>query len=362
MEEAFQKTNNAYYQRIKQVYLESKQVILDHINRFFRRFADENNITYEEAIRVLTKGELDAFKMTLNEYFDYAIANEGKFDNAIAKELEQASIRVRVSRLAALQTEIDAELAKLDVRVNDIAYEGLATIYRDQYSRNGFEIFRATGVGVNFAIPPKDTIDTIVRQPWGTQGQAFNQKHGGYSKYLRDTLSQSMARICATGEGYKVAVDAVANAFGGDHKGAIYKAKRLVYTEMSYFSEQAQFDSYKELGVEYYQFNTELTTNVCPECQALDQKIFKVKDGMTGVNKAPMHPNCRCYSTSYYEEDKYLPGYIPIRRSGRNDQGKSVEFPEGYSIQDWEKNIEKNKGTWTMEERMKYRVPEKLTK
>ena len=33
---------------------------------------------------------------------------------------------------------------------------------------------------------------------------------------------------------------------------------------------------------------------VCKVCQALNEKVFKVKDMKPGINAAPMHPNCRC--------------------------------------------------------------------
>ena len=46
--------------------------ILDDIEKWYNRFADENGLTYAQARKLLTTDELEEFRWTLEQYIDYA--------------------------------------------------------------------------------------------------------------------------------------------------------------------------------------------------------------------------------------------------------------------------------------------------
>lgn len=77
-----------------------------------------------------------------------------------------------------------------------------------------------------------------------------------------------------------------------------YNAQRLVNTQVSYFMNMAELRAYEELGIEQYKYLATLDERTCESCSPLDNKIFKVSEAVGGVNLPPMHPHCRCTTTS----------------------------------------------------------------
>ena len=79
---------------------------------------------------------------------------------------------------------------------------------------------------------------------------------------------------------------------------------RLVRTEMVRVQTQAQIDSYKANGWEEFEFLAYGTAS-CEICNALNKKHFKISDCKPAENAPPMHPNCRCRTAPYEDEEEY---------------------------------------------------------
>ena len=62
-------------------------------------------------------------------------------------------------------------------------------------------------------------------------------------------------------------------------------------------------------------------TKVCPVCNELNGKVFKVKNMVPGVNAAPIHPHCRCSTAPRVGSwrDKFF-----AERKGKYSGGKIV--------------------------------------
>lgn len=68
---------------------------------WYQRFAINNSVSWAEAQRLLTTDELKEFRWTVQEYIKYG--KEHAITGAWAKELENASARVHISRLDSLK-------------------------------------------------------------------------------------------------------------------------------------------------------------------------------------------------------------------------------------------------------------------
>ena len=78
---------------------------------------------------------------------------------------------------------------------------------------------------------------------------------------------------------------------------ATYNSQRLMITEMTRVQTEVQRLSYKNAGIDEYEFIAE--PSACDICKPLDGKIFKLKDMQGGINAPNMHPNCRCSTAPY---------------------------------------------------------------
>lgn len=81
-------------------------------------------------------------------------------------------------------------------------------------------------------------------------------------------------------------------------------AGRLMRTELARVQVEAQMQSFERNGYEEYEFIA-LGASACEVCRKLDGKHFKVKDRMPGENAPPMHPNCRCSTAAWIDDEEY---------------------------------------------------------
>lgn len=56
----------------------------------------------------------------------------------------------------------------------------------------------------------------------------------------------------------------------------------------------AKHKAYADAGVEKYIYIAISDSKTCKSCFGLNRKIFLVSEAIAGVNRAPMHPHCRC--------------------------------------------------------------------
>ena len=107
-------SNKAYTKEIEKQYKIAENKIKSDIEKWYIRIADNNQISLADAKKLLTKDELKEFKWTLAEYTQKAKSGAWK------KELENASARVHIKRLEALQLQVQNSIETLRNKENEI--------------------------------------------------------------------------------------------------------------------------------------------------------------------------------------------------------------------------------------------------
>src|SRR5690606_42095068 len=110
------------------------------------RYAIENEVTMDEARKLLTRDELNEFRMTLDEFIEKAKNNA---DGRWTKQLNETYYRARISRLEALLIQIRQEVELLLGNAHAGTQELLAGIYEDRYYRTIYEVQRGLGIGLS---------------------------------------------------------------------------------------------------------------------------------------------------------------------------------------------------------------------
>lgn len=112
-----------------------------------------------------------------------------------------------------------------------------------------------------------------------------------------------------------------------------YAAQRLVRTESSYFSNQGELQSYRELGIKEYTF----LGGGCEICQRLNGMSFGLDGAEAGLNLPPIHPNCKCTIKAKPKIDLFK------NREGSNPLKENAKFEE------WKKRYVKEKAKEPLE-------------
>ena len=334
LEDATNKDAMKVYRDVDQAYQKAQAEIEAKINAWYQRFADNNSTTMTEARKLLTAGELEEFKWSVEEYIKH-----GK-DNAIsgqwAKELENASARYHVSRLEALKIQTQQSIEALYGNQLDVVDKAIKDMYSSRYYRTAFELQKGFGVGTVMDRLDNATLNNIVNKPWAVDGANFSSRIWSNKQKLVNELHSSLTRNIITGADPAKAIKEIKSKMGTSS----YAAGRLIMTESAYFSSVAQKNVFGDLGVEKYEIIATLDSKTSEICRKLDGKVFDMKDFQAGITAPPFHPYCRTTTAPYFDDWEELG--INRERVARNDKGEKYFVDGNMTYKEWEKEFVKD--------------------
>lgn len=327
LEESLHKKGIEYYHDLERLYQNAANETTKEISKLYTRLATENGITLSEAKKMLNGRELDEFKWNVEKYIKYG--KENAINSQWIKQLENASLRYRISRLEAMKIHMQNQVEMLMGKEADDFSNVMADIYTEGYYRNAHLIQTGMGVGHSMAKLDNNRISKVLSKPWTADGKNFSERIWGNHRPalindLHTTLTQSIIR----GQAPDKAINAIAHKF----KVAKSKAGNLVMTESAYFGTVAQQDCYKELDVEMQEFVATLDNHTSEICQSMDGKVFKSGEIQIGVNAPPLHCRCRSVMVPYFEDNI-------TERAARDKDGKTVYIDGNMKYGDWFKKF-----------------------
>lgn len=319
-----QKADKYIDNQLKRQYERARRSIQRDIDSFYMRFAEGNEISLSDARKMLSSDELEDFKMSVEEFTRLAKNNP---DGRWTKKLDNMSYKVRVSRLEALMTQVEAEIQSLNMGQLESMTELLSEGYQETYYRTMFELQKGSGIGVSFAKVDTKQVKKIIETPWLERN--YSERIWGDNARLVRQLETEITQAIIRGDSHQKTAKIIA-----DRMGVAYRnASRLVRTEMSYIQGEATFDSYRESGVvEKYQFLATLDERTCSICGPLDGKVFALSEKEVGINYKPLHPNCRCDSVPYFDDE-----IDAGQRIARNKRGRTYNVPGNMTYEQWYK-------------------------
>ena len=311
--------------------LESAQrQIQSKIESWVRRYADNNSISMKEARRQLSTKELAEFRWTVEEYIKYG--RENAIDERWMKELENASARFHVSRLQALQIDIQQAIEAAYGNELDEVDSMLKHLYTEGYYRTIFEVQKGFRIGFHVDAINQGKLERILSNPWAADGKTFSSRIWTSKAQMLTELQQQLVRQCAMGKAPDDAISALSKFVDKKFKNAKAQAGRLVMTEEAFISSAAQKDAFKELDVEEFEVVATLDSHTSEICQEMDGKHFPMSQYEIGSTAPPFHVYCRSTTCPYFNDEWTLGGL----RIGRNTQtGETNYFPADMTYQEW---------------------------
>ena len=120
---------NEYFKKLEKAFNQAKKEMQSVMNQFYYRYADENGLTYAEAQKQLAKTELGE----LGDFIALARKNIGQY----SQEVNNLSIKSRITRYEALEKQIDAVLQKLySMDYQENAQRMMQEVYRESHARS----------------------------------------------------------------------------------------------------------------------------------------------------------------------------------------------------------------------------------
>ncbi len=327
LEDALNNKGVEYYHDLERLYQKAANETTKEINKLYTRLATENGISLSEAKKLLTGNELDEFRWSVEEYI--RMGKENAIDQLWMKQLENASLRYRISRLEAMKIHMQNQVEMLMGNELDGFSKVMADVYTEGYYRNAHLIQTGMGLGSSFAKLDTNKISKVLSKPWCADGLNFSQRiWGNHRPALINDLHTLLTQSIIRGE----APDKVITKIAKKYDVAKHKAGNLVMTESAYFGTVAQQDCYKELDVERQEFVATLDNRTSEICQMMDGKVFKSSEVQIGVNAPPLHCRCRSVMVPYFDDNI-------TERAARDKDGQTVYIKGNMKYDDWYKKF-----------------------
>jgi SPP1 gp7 family putative phage head morphogenesis protein len=317
---------STYFKGLEKQYAEAVKSIEKDMSVWYKRFADNNQITLVDAQKMLSGNYLKEFQWDVHEYIKYGEMNA--LDPKWMKELENASARVHLSRLEALKIQTQHSIEKLYGSQLPGMTALTKEIYSDGFYHTAFELQKGFNVGYDIHKFNNTQLEQIISKPWAADAKTFSDRIWTSKRTLINTLHTEMTQSIIRGESPAKAISTIAAKLGVDKS----KAGRLVMTETAFFASTAQKDAFNKLGVEEFEVVATLDLKTSAICQDLDGHVFPMKDFMPGTTAPPFHCWCRSVTAPYFDD-------LGGERIARGADGNTYHIPSNIKYEDWHKTF-----------------------
>lgn len=326
--ETYHKDSNHVIFKIARAYEEAIKEINRDIERMLGNFMKGNNLTKLEAKKLLNQ----KIKTDIMEQYKKILPTieDEELKQKIIAHIESQAYGARITRLEALKESIYLNLATVaDVELRESEKLYTRTINKAYYL-NCYDIQKGLGIGFNIAAMPTEVIEEILKSNWS--GMHYSDRVWRNSQVMTKRLEHLLLKGVMTGKSYrKLAIELEEMSEDG-----VFVAERLIRTEMTYVSNQAELQSYKECGIDEYIFVATLDSRTSKPCRKMDRKRIKISDAVVGENLPPLHPWCRSTTRMGISDD----ALSTMQRRARNPEtGKTYLVPADMSYSQWEEKF-----------------------
>lgn len=311
-----------------EIYEQATKNINKEIENVFKNYAKDTNLNKEALTSLLNKKETKKHYENLLKVINSDIVS-AEVKQKLLTKYNAPAYSYRISRLQAIQDNIDVELNKLAELEQQITKSRYVKTIDDAYYRNIYNIQSNIGMGFSFSNLDMKTVNLLLASRW-VDNKNFSQRIWGNIDKLNRYLKINLTANMLTGK----SVSKISRELAEYMNAGMYNATTLVRTEVNHFANEATALSYEECEVEKYEFIATLDSKTCDKCGSLDNQKFNLKDKSTGVNYPPMHPNDRCTTVPCIENENFE----GLQRRARDANGKSILVPANMSYQEWKKH------------------------
>lgn len=319
------------YSRIEESFYQAQREIENKINSWYVRFANNNEITINEAKKLLNSNELKEFKWNVQEYIKYGHENE--LNEHWMKELENASTKYHISRLEALKIQTQQTMEKLFGNELDEVDNLTKNSYINNYFHTMFEYQKGFNVGFNVTNIDQNKLSKIVNKPWAVDEKNFSERIWGNKTKLINELHNELTKMCLTGKSPDESIKYLSKKFNTSKA----QAGNLIMTENAYFSQLAQKDCFNALDVEKYEIVATLDSHTSEICKEQDGKVYDMKDYQPGITAPPFHNYCRSTTVPHFDDFD-----DEGERAARDEDGKTYYVSDKMKYDDWYKKYVQN--------------------
>ena len=280
-----------FFAEMEKIYREQSVSLQRSVFDFYTRFAEDHEITYQDAMKRLRGEDLSDYAENARRYREQA-----EKDPELLRRLNEQYASARAVRLQVLNSEAVYRAGVLAGALHKSFEKYLYDVAEYAYRKS---------VGGRAGAINRPAFEEVIKTP-------FNARN--YSAQLwgnTDALADSLKKVFRQGFIRGDSPQDMAREIQKEFNVARSRAETLIRTDATAVVNRATIKRYKREGLKYYRILVVLddrTTQICRNI-AQEDKLYKLEDAQVGVNMPPFHYNCR--STIMPDEEE-LNGDIKV--------------------------------------------------
>lgn len=279
--------------------------ITKEINDFYVKYAKKEGITMSEAKKRVKKLDIEAYAEKAKKY----VKNKDFSDEA-NDEMRLYNLTMKINRLEMLKAQIGLELVD--------GFDDLQKYFDEKLTERTLKEFeRQAGILGETVRNNAEYAKVIVNASF--YNATFSDRIWMNQTILKSEIFKLLQTGIIQGKNPRVLASELVKKFDINRR----SAERLMITELARVQTEAQKQSFERNDFTEYTFIA--NGDCCPICAAIDGKHFKVEDMMPGENAAPMHPNCRCSSAPYEDDEEYEAWLDYLDKGGTTEEWKRLK-------------------------------------
>ncbi|MBF2215527.1 minor capsid protein [Staphylococcus haemolyticus] len=274
-------------QEIQRIVDEMNADIEDEINRFYARYAINEGISFIEAKKKIDAVDVQQFSQKAKEYVE-----NKDFSEKANQELKAYNTKMYVSREKLLQAQLGLIVTYAYAQIEQSMYNYMESAYYRALKQQAGILGETLQVSIN-------DVKTIIFTPF--ENHKWSTRLWSDMETVRRHVQKTTRHVLLRGRHpYEFVKD-----LRKDTGATTYNMKRLLLTETARVQTLAsKRHMLEEHGPESeYQFVAKIDSKTTKTCRSLNDKTFKVKDMVPGVNAPPMHPFCRSAVVPHIDEN-----------------------------------------------------------
>lgn len=260
---------------LSKVYREQAFQAQKDLFEFYQRYAEDNNMTYQDVVKKLTHEDLSDYRENAERY-----RKQAEKDPELLKRINEQYVSAKATRLDALHLDL---LFKVGIM------KGIIDKSFESYLKSASNYAYKKAVGGRVGTLNTPALNELVNTPFN--GYNYSEQLWGnvdnLVRDLKDTLKKGFVR----GDNPK----SLARDLAKRYDVARYRAETLIRTDGTMVVNNATAKRYIDSGLKYYRDLVRLdgrTTEICRRIARLNERKL-LSEMQPGVNAAPYHYNCR---------------------------------------------------------------------
>ena len=263
------------FAELQKIYAEESAKIQHDLFAFVAKYADDNKMSYSDALQRLRGVDLSDYQANAKKYFKQA-----EKDPELLKRLNEQYAGSKVTRFDALNLEMTYKIGVM---------QGIVEKSFENYLMSTAKYAYKKVMGGNSGALNEPALKELIDTPFN--GRDYSQQVWGNTDDLARDLRDVLKRGFIRGDD----VRSMAAELAKKYNVARSRAQTLIRTDGTAVVNRSAIKRYEESGLEFYRISVHMDNRTSDTCRAIAKKdkLYRIDEFETGITAPPFHYNCR---------------------------------------------------------------------